>query len=136
LQISQRQTWGDASLTVRGSHYLHDFDRNNLEVSGNISFRITRGLDVNFGGSYTLVADQLYLPFEQLTDDELLTGVRSAFTDKEYFVFFGLSFQFGSIFNNVVNNRFSGAGGGFGNFGGGGGGGRGGGRGGGGGNRF
>jgi hypothetical protein len=136
LQVSQRQTWGDASLTVRGSHYLHDFDRNNLEVSGNISFRITRGLDVNFGGSYTLVADQLYLPFEQLTDDELLTGVRSAFTDKEYFVFFGLSFQFGSIFNNVVNNRFSGAGGGFGNFGGGGGGGRGGGRGGGGGNRF
>ena len=106
FEVSQRQTWGDASITVRGSHYLHDFDRNNLEVSGNVSFRITRGLDLNFGGSYTLVADQLYVPFEELSDDELLTGVRRAATDKEYRVFFGLSFQFGSILNNVVNNRF------------------------------
>ena len=75
-------------------------------MSGNVSFRITRGLDLNFGGSYTLVADQLYVPFEELSDDELLTGVRRAATDKEYRVFFGLSFQFGSILNNVVNNRF------------------------------
>jgi len=75
---------------------------------------------VRFGGNYTLVADQLYLPFEDLTDDELLTGVRRAATDKRYSFFVGLSFQFGSIFNNVVNNRFPG-GGGFGNFGGGGG---------------
>jgi hypothetical protein len=129
FEVSQRQTWGDASLNIRGSQYLHDFDRNNLALGGNISFRITRGLDLNFGGSYTLVADQLYLPFEELTDDELLTGVRRAATDKEYFVFFGLSFQFGSIFNNVVNNRFNGRrGGNFGNFGGGGFGGGGGGR--------
>jgi hypothetical protein len=119
LEISQRQTWGDASITVRGSHYLHDLDRNNLNIGGNLSFRITRGLDFNFKGNYTLVADQLYLPFDDLTDDELLTGVRQAATDKRYGVFFGLSFQFGSIFNNVVNNRFPGGGGG-GNFGGGG----------------
>ena len=121
FEVSQRQTWGDASVTVRGSHYLHEFGRNNLDLSGNISFRITRGLNLNLGGSYTLVADQLYLPFEPLSDDELLTGVRRAATDKEYRIFFGLSYQFGSIFNNVVNNRFPGGGGDFGNFGGGGG---------------
>ena len=118
--VSQRQTWGDVRLNVQGSHFLHDFDRNNLNVGGFVSFRITRGLDVRFGGNYTLVADQLYLPFDDLTDDELLTGVRRAATDKRYSFFVGLSFQFGSIFNNVVNNRFPG-GGGFGNFGGGGG---------------
>ena len=121
VQVSQRQTWGDVSINLRGSHYLHDFDRNNLELGGNVSFRITRGLNFNLGGSYTLVADQLYLPFEDLSDDEILTGVRESATDKRYFMFVGLSFQFGSIFNNVVNNRFPGGGGDFRGFGGGGG---------------
>ena len=81
------------------------------------------------------MSDQLYVPFEELTDEELLTGVRQAATDKRYFIFVGLSYRFGSIFNNIVNNRFPGGGGGF--FGGGfpGGGGGGGGRGGGGGFR-
>ena len=114
LAVSQRQAWGDVRINVQGSHFLHDFDRNNLQVSGNVSFRITRGLDVNFGGSYTLVADQLYLPFEDLTDDQLLTGARSAATDKRHNFSVGLSYRFGSIFNNVVNNRFPGGGGGFG----------------------
>ena len=121
--VSQRQTWGDVRVNVQGSHYLHDFDRNNLDLGGNVSFRITRGLDVRFGGNYTLVSDQLYLPFEELTDDEIITGVRQSATDKRYFFFVGLSFQFGSIFNNVVNNRFPGGGGNFRGGGGGGGGG-------------
>jgi hypothetical protein len=117
---------------VSGSHYLHDLDRYNLEVRGDLSFRVTRGLNVNFGGNYTFVADQLYLPYEEPTDEEILTGIRRIATDKEYGLFVGMSFQFGSIFNNVVNNRFPGGGGpggggGGGNFGGGGGGGGGGG---------
>jgi hypothetical protein len=112
LEFSQRQTWGDASLSVSGSQYLHDFERNNLDIGGNLSFRITRGFDVNFGGNFTLVGDQLYLPFKALSDEEILTGVRQSATDKRYFFFVGLSYQFGSIFNNVVNNRFPGGGGG------------------------
>lgn len=127
FEVSQRQTWGDVRLNVRGSHYFHDLERNNLNVGGNVSFRITRGLDLNFGGNYSLVADQLYLPLDELSDEELLTGVRRAPTDKQYFFFLGLSYRFGSIFNNIVNNRFPGGGGNFGggggNFGGGGGGG-------------
>lgn len=111
LEFSQRQTWGSASIDIEGSHYFYDFDRNNLELGGSVSFRITRGLDVNFGGNYTIVADQLYLPFEELTDEELLTGVRTAATDKRYSFVVGFSYQFGSIFNNVVNNRFPGGGG-------------------------
>ena len=111
FSIDQRQAWGDLRLNVTGAAYLHDFDRNNLSVGGNVSFRITRGLDLNLGGSYTLVADQLYLPFQELSDDELLAGSRSAGTDKRHMLNLGLSYRFGSIFNNVVNNRFPGGGG-------------------------
>ena len=112
VEFSQRQTWGDASISVEGSHFLHDFERNNLNLRGNVSFRITRGFNVNFGGNFALVGDQLYLPLAELTDDEILTGVRQSATDRRYAFFVGLSYQFGSIFNNVVNNRFPGGGGG------------------------
>ena len=121
IEFAQRQPWGDAQVRLQGSHFLHDLDRNNLELRGELSFRVTRGLDVDVGANYIFVADQLYLPLAELSDEEILTGARRIATDKEYGIFFGLSYQFGSIFNNVVNNRFPGGGGG--GFGGGGGGG-------------
>ena len=110
LALSQRQTWGNASIRLRGSHYLHDFDRHNVSLNGNLSFRITRGLDVNFGASYSRVNDQLYLSGEGLTDEERFLRLRAEATDYEASIRFGLSYQFGSIFNNVVNNRFPGGG--------------------------
>ena len=116
LQLSQRQTWGNASIRLRGSHYLHDFDRNNISLFGFLNFRITRGLDVNVGASYSRVNDQLYLSGEGLTDEERFLRLRQEATDYEAFLRFGLSYTFGSIFNNVVNNRFRGRGGGGGRF--------------------
>ena len=74
LEVSQRQTWGDVRVNIRGSHYFHDFERNNLDIGGNVSFRIMRGLNLYFGGNYSLVADQLYLPLDELSDEQLLTG--------------------------------------------------------------
>ena len=110
LALSQRQTWGNASIRLRGSNYLHDFDRHNVSLNGNLSFRITRGLDLNFGASYSRVSDQLYLSGEGLTDEERFLRLRQEATDYEASIRFGMSYQFGSIFNNVVNNRFPGGG--------------------------
>jgi hypothetical protein len=46
------------------------------------------------------------------TDQEILTRQFAQETTHQYFVNFGLSYTFGSIFNNVVNPRFGGSGGG------------------------
>ena len=116
LQLSQRQTWGNASIRLRGSNYLHDVDRHNISLFGSLSFRITRGLDVNFGASYSKVNDQLYLSGEGLTDEERFLRLRQEATDYEASIRFGVSYTFGSIFNNVVNNRFRRRGGGGGRF--------------------
>jgi hypothetical protein len=110
LALSQRQTWGSASIRLRGSNYLHDFDRHNVSLNSNLRFRITRGLDLNFGASYSKVSDQLYLSGEGLTDEDRFLRLRQEATDYEAFIRFGMSYQFGSIFNNVVNNRFPGGG--------------------------
>ncbi|MGI9628202.1 MAG: hypothetical protein ACR2QM_15320 [Longimicrobiales bacterium] len=109
IEFSQRQTWGEASFRVLGSHFLHDFDRNNLSVEGDLDFRIVRGLSIRFQGEVGFVDDQIYLPAEGVTDEEALLRLRQQATDFNYGISVGFSFQFGSIYNNVVNNRFRGA---------------------------
>jgi hypothetical protein len=129
LEVSYdtQQPWGNAGVSMCASHYLHDFDLYNRSLQGNVSYRITRGVNVFANGNISWLTDQIYLEAEGATDEEALLNLRQQATDKEYGFSVGLQFQFGSIFNNVVNNRFTGVqgfgGGGGGNFGGGGGGG-------------
>ena len=50
--------------------------------------------------------DQLFLPKVGLSDEEILLQLQDLATDSRYSFSFGLSYTFGSIFNNVVNPRF------------------------------
>ncbi len=105
LSLSQLQTWGEAGIRLRGSHFLHDSGLYNVSLRGNINFRITRGLSLNASGNLAWVNDQIYLAAEgATTEEELLDLVRRA-QDFNYALRVGFSFQFGSIYNNVVNNR-------------------------------
>jgi hypothetical protein len=112
LEFSQRQTWGDAGMTLTASHFLYDTDRNNLSMRGDIDFRIVRGVSVNARGNIAWVNDQIYLSADGTTDAEALLQLQQRGTDFRYGFSVGVSIQFGSIFNNVVNNRFGGGGGG------------------------
>ena len=111
LSLSQRQTWGNASIRLRG-RITCTTSTEHISLFGSLSFRITRGLDVSFGASYSKVNDQLYLSGEGLTDEERFLRLRQEATDYEASIRFGVSYTFGSIFNNVVNNRFGRGGGG------------------------
>ncbi len=128
VSFDSNQPWGNAGIAVRASHYLHDFDLYNRSLSGNVSYRVTRGVNLFANGDISWLTDQIFLPIEDVSDEEALLNLRQQATDKQYGFSVGIQFQFGSIFNNVVNNRFTGIQG----FGGPGGGGFGGGRGGGG----
>jgi hypothetical protein len=108
VEYDVRQPWGDASLQVEWSNYLHDFNLNRASIDGNLSFRILRGLDLDVNASYERIRDQVNLSAEGLTDQEILVRRGELATGYEYEVSFGLSYSFGSIFNNVVNNRFPG----------------------------
>ena len=110
MQFSQRQEWGDASLRMTGSHFLSDFERNNLAIRGDIDVRIVRGFSVNIRGDIAWVDDQIYLPLDDATDAETLLRLQQEATSFNYGIQVGFSIQFGSIFNNVVNNRFRSAG--------------------------
>jgi hypothetical protein len=106
------QKWGSVNVSLNYSNYLHDWSKNNLSVYGGIEWRIVKGLSVDFGGSASLIHDQLGLVKGGATTEEVLLRRKELETQFQYFGSFGLTFTFGSIYNNVVNPRFGNGGGG------------------------
>ncbi len=101
-----RQPWGDISFTAGWTNYLDDWSRYALALRTNFGIRLFRGLQLNAGGGYEIIRNQVYLAAQDLTDEEILVQQRALATGFEYNFRVGLSYRFGSIFNNVVNNRF------------------------------
>ena len=79
-----------------------------MNLNADISFRVFRGLNLNAEGGIGWVNDQIYLARGGATDAEALLNLRQRAQDFNYEFQVGLSFQFGSVYNNVVNNRFGG----------------------------
>jgi hypothetical protein len=108
VSLQLREPWGNISTSLEGSHYFHDFKKNRLELGGSIDIRIFKGFSVNMHGSYDMIRDQLNLPMEGATLDEVLLQRKELATNYEYSISIGLSYTFGSVFSNVVNPRFGG----------------------------
>lgn len=106
------QKWGSADLSLGYSNYLHDWSKNNVSLNAYLNLRITKGLSLNFGGGGAIVHDQLGLVKGGATQQEVLLRLRELETQFQYFTSFGLTYTFGSIYNNVVNPRFGNSGGG------------------------
>ncbi|HNX85031.1 MAG TPA: hypothetical protein PKK03_11325 [Bacteroidales bacterium] len=106
------QKWGSANLSLGYSNYLHDWSKNNISLNAFLDLRIAKGLSLNFGGGGAIVHDQLGLVKGGATQQEVLLRLRELETQFEYFTSFGLTYTFGSIYNNVVNPRFGNSGGG------------------------
>jgi hypothetical protein len=112
ITYTTRQPWGSVNIGVNGAQYLHDTEKYNAGFGGSTDLRLFKGLSFNIGGNYSHVRDQLALPARNLTEEEILLRQRQMATNYNYFVFGGISYRFGSIFNNVVNPRMGGGGGG------------------------
>ena len=101
-----KETWGSISATLYGSQYLHDFSKNNLELYTTINIRIFKGLSLSLYGDVSLIHDQLGLPKGGATEQEILTQQKQLASQYSYYGSVGLTYTFGSIYNNVVNPRF------------------------------
>ena len=106
LDLFQRQPWGESRVSVTARQFLDDPGLWSLDLFAEIELRIVRGLNLDVRGGVDLLEDQIFISGEGLTDEEILLGRYERPTDYSYFISTGLSFEFGSIFNNVVSNRF------------------------------
>ncbi len=101
-----KKEWGTANFSLDASHYFHDFSKNRLSLNASISLNLVKGLNVHFSGGASLIHDQLFLPKGDATTEEILTRQQQLATNYSYYTRFGISYTFGSTYNNIVNPRF------------------------------
>jgi hypothetical protein len=100
------QKWGTFEFGIDYHTYLHNWKYFNLEATVAFDIRITGGLSFNIYTSAELIRDQLFLPKEGATPQEVLTRRRQLASGYSFSTHFGISYRFGSILNNFINPRF------------------------------
>ena len=105
VQVRYRQPWGNVYSRLRASSFLNDFQKNRVQLYGRFSVRIFKGLAVRFSGRFELIRDQINLPAGDASIEDVLLQQKQIATDFETGFSVGLSYTFGSAFNNVINTR-------------------------------
>ncbi len=102
-----KQPWGSVYGSVTSSQYLDDPGKYRIDGFMGMSWRIVRGLNLNFDLGYTKLRDQLNLKRGTATEEEVLLRLRQLATGYYYYGSVNISYTFGSVFQNVVNPRFT-----------------------------
>jgi hypothetical protein len=102
-----QQPWGEIDASAEWSNFLDDFAQHRLELFARLEIRLFRGLSLDVDGSVARVKNQIYVPREDIPDEDVLLERRQLGTDFEYGFDIGFSYTFGSVFNNAVNPRMS-----------------------------
>ena len=105
VQVRYRQPWGNVYSRLRASSFLNDFSKNRVQLFGNFSVRLVKGLSVRFSGRFELIRDQINLPAGDASIEDVLLQQKQIATDFETGFRIGLSYTFGSAFNNIINTR-------------------------------
>ncbi|MBN1480023.1 hypothetical protein JXA70_07115 [candidate division KSB1 bacterium] len=103
-----KQPWGSISSSLNASHYFHDIKKFNVSLHNSIELKLVKGLSLDLYGYITFLRDQLSLPSSGASLEEILLRRRELETSYYYYMSIGISYTFGSIYNNVVNPRFGG----------------------------
>lgn len=105
VQVRYRQPWGNIYSRFRVMSFLNDFSKNRVELYGNVSLRVFKGLAVRFSGNLDIIRDQINLPAGSASLEDVLLQQKQIATDFEVGFRVGLSYTFGSAFNNIINTR-------------------------------
>jgi hypothetical protein len=105
--LDLEQPWGSIFASLRGSHYFNDLTKNRLRLNSYsfLQLQLLEGLSLRFSVRAGLIQDQLFLPAGDLPEEEILLRRRELATNYQLRGSIGLSYTFGSIYNNVVNPR-------------------------------
>ena len=103
LELTQR--WGEVELEAEFSHFFHDFSKYRIDLGGEVSIRLFKGLEFVAELDVQQIHDQLYLPKGGASLQEVILRRRELATTFEHEGRIGFRYTFGSIYNNVINTR-------------------------------
>ena len=106
IAFQVQEKWGSINLALLGSTYLNDFSKNRLELISSLNLRIFKGLNLQIFGGVAYLNDQINLKKGGISEADRLLELRELSTQYRIQGGIGLSYTFGSIYNNVVNPRF------------------------------
>ncbi|MBK8966037.1 MAG: hypothetical protein IPM36_05035 [Lewinellaceae bacterium] len=108
LALSYQQVfeWGRFNLGFNQSNYLHDWALNRTNIFGGLELNLFKGFNFYLDGDFSLVHNQIELPNGGASKEEALLRIRQLQSGYNFYMYFGVSYTFGSIYSNVVNPRF------------------------------
>jgi hypothetical protein len=106
VTLEREEPWGSLRASVEFSQYLHDPSFYRLVASGELGYRIARGLSISLDGRVSRIRDQLSLPRREASDEEILLRLRELQSDYRIGFDVSIRYTFGSLLNNIVNPRF------------------------------
>lgn len=109
--LSLVEQWGTTNLSISGANFFHDMNKYELQLYSSVSWQLFKGFSLSVYGGYTKIRNQISLPRGSASIDEVLLRRRILETGYSYWGGFGISYSFGSIYNNIVNPRFGSGGG-------------------------
>lgn len=99
------EQWGHIGASAQWSNYLKDFSLNRLSLGGEASIRVAKGLNIRLQTGYSFIHDQISLRKGEATVEEVLLQQNELSTTFSFMSSIGISYTFGSLYNNVVNPR-------------------------------
>ena len=108
LTYNNSQTWGSFSFSINGNQILdkEDLRKYNVRISSRTNWNITKGLSLNYSAYINFDRAQIHLPLNGATYEEIILRQKELESNYFYYMYFGISYTFGSMKNNVVNPRF------------------------------
>lgn len=99
------RTWGFVFASLEWANYFHNLSKNSIEFESFLDIQLVEGFSLRLSLNAERIQDQLSLPASDLSEEEVLLRRRERATAYELGGTIGLSYTFGSIYNNVVNTR-------------------------------
>ncbi len=106
IEFEQTQKWGNIEIDVGVNHYLHNLELYSVFLNPQLEWVIFKGFSLNLGGFASLVNDRISISKSELSDEDILLGIKQLDTEFTYFIYTGINYRFGSKINNFVNQRF------------------------------
>ena len=107
IAFEEKETWGSISASLNGTQYLHDFSKYSINFNASLEIKIFKGLSLNMSVYLEQDNAQLNIRKREATLEEILTQQIQMPSEYYYSTNIGLTYTFGSIYNNVVNPRFN-----------------------------
>lgn len=100
------KSWGNIDVDAGISHFITIPDRYNIFINPSVNINLFKGLNFYTGIFYEITKDRINIPKGDLSVEEILLQNKLRDSNFSMYMFFGVSYRFGSAFNNVVNTRF------------------------------